>query len=206
MQEEIHILFPEQLHSMEEGKITFTINHMKCRTVAVMYYLFHAYDYDENEILIEGNPFHIGSRWVIDETWSSYHDSFEVTKDALEDIFKIKIELVLINVDNDNPCYFTELMLQNGEFENYHHVNEDLVEANIEFINNAYVNLYPSIDGSYLQIIRPNRTYFTTNTLSKSSLTVLAPHLPEEPSTDKPSNIFVEFAYQTEQTTNIKPI
>lgn len=205
MQDEIHILFPKQNHEMETGTITFTINYLKCRTIAVMYYILHCYDYNNQEILIDGNSFHTGERWAIDETWSSYHDSFELSQEDLEEIYQIQIELVLINVDDDNPCYFTEIMFQNGEFEEYHQVNEDLVEADIEFINHSYVNVYTT-SGSYLQIIRPNQTPFTTNTLSKSAMTVLAPHIADEPSTDKPENLFVEFVYQTEQTTNIKPV
>lgn len=202
MQDEIHILFPKQNHEMEAGTITFSVNYLKCRTVAVMYYILHCFDYEGNEI---NNPFYTGERWAIDETWSSYHDSFELSEDDLEEIYQIQLELVLINVDDDNPCYFTEMMFQNGEFEDYHYVNDDLVEADIGFVNNSYVNVYTT-SGNYLQIIRPKRKPFTSNVLSATDLTVLAPHIEGEPLTDKPENLFVEFIYQTEQTTNIKPI
>ena len=206
MQEEIHILFPKQNHSMKDGTITFTINNMKCRTVAVIYYILHCYNFDGTEILVENKPFHIGERWAVDETWSSYHDSFEMLEEELSEIYQIQIELVLINVNDNNPLHFTDIMFQNDEFEMYHNVNEDLVEADIQFINNAYANLWGMDTENYLQVIRPNQNKFTTNKLTKDSLTVLAPHLFDEPSTDKPENIFVEFVYQTEQTTNIKPI
>ena len=205
-QEEIHILFPMQRSELKDGIVSFAINYMKCRTVAVMYYILHAYDYDDTEILVENAPFHIGMRWAVDETWSSYVDEVELSESDLKEVAKIQLELVLINVDDDNPIYFTELMLMNGEFEHYYEPDEAFVEAEIGFINNAYVNMYKNNVDRYLQIIRPTRTPFTTSTLSKSGYTILAPHLNGENPNDKPQNLFMEFINQTEQTTNIKPV
>lgn len=205
-QEEIHIWTPLQEHELSDGDITFTINYMKCRTISVIYYKLHCYDYNEHEILIENKPFHIGERWVVDETWSSYHDTFNITSTELEEIYKIRLELILINVGDNNPLYLTELMLQNGLFEEFHEPKESIVEAEIGFINNAYANLYNNDNDNYLQIIRPNRTPFTTLKLTKDNWTVLAPHITGENPIDKPENLFVEFINQTEQEITIKPV
>ena len=207
MQEEIHILFPAVSNQFNIVDNSFTINEMKCRTVSVVYFIAHAYEVNGNEILINNQPLHVGERWAVDETWSSYTENFNIPSEILSNINKVQIELVLINVDDANPLYFTECMLANTPFTDYFDNNESISNADIGFINNAYVNLYTNDqEGDYLQIIRPYKTPFTNSTLAKSKCTVLAPHIASENYTDKPQNIFFEFLNQTEQETNIKPI
>ena len=168
--------------------------------------MLHCYNYDMEEIIIENKPFHIGERWVIDETWSSYHDTFNITSEELEDIYQIRLELVIINVNDNNPLSMAELMLQNGEFSEYHEPNEAIIDANIGFLNNAYVNMYTNNTDNYLQVIRPYKTPFSTLNLEKAQCTVLAPHIISEPDVDKPQNLFMEFINQTEQVIDIEPI
>ena len=217
VQSEIRIKFPKVKYQLADGLNTFVINEMKCRTVSVVYFILHLFNLDDEEILSDCEPLYIGERWVVDETWSSYKEEIYVQEEATEDVTKfipknitgrikdVQIELVLINISDDNNLYFTECMLMNGAFAEYHEPEEVVAEAEIDFINNAYANVYPNGD-DYLQVIRPGKDSFTTTKLTKSNCTVLAPHLAGETELDKPQNLFMEFMNQTEQTTNIKPI
>ena len=221
-QEEIYIKFPKIKAQFNEGINTFVINQMKCRTVSVVYMILHCYNLNDEEILTDCEPYYIGERWVVDETWSSYIEEIQVLddsettptgkyipKDIALRIKDIQIELVLINVDDDNPLYFTECMFLNKEYdptEGYHAPEEAVIEASVEFVNNSYANLY-NRNGDYLQVMRPaDKASFLTTKLTKNECTVLAPHIVGEDKVDKPENLFLEFLYQTEQTVNIKPI
>lgn len=207
MQEEIRILFPRMKNRLTEGENAFIINNIKCRTVGVVYMVLHCYHLDGHEITVEGKPYHISERWAIHKSWSKYYTIIDVD-DILNDLKEIQIELVLINIDDDNPLYFTECMLQdNGIIGDYHAPDEAIVDAEIGFLNTNYANLYTNNqEGDYLQVIRPNANSFMNSKLTKSKDTILAPHLVGESSTDKPQNIFVEFLNQTEQKTTIKSI
>lgn len=217
-QQEIRIKFPKIKYQLVQGLNTFVINKMRCRTVSVIYMILHLYNLDDEEILVDCEPYYVGERWAVDETWSSYQEKIYVQDNATEEVTKyiptnlaskikdLQIELVLINVGDNNPLEFTECMLMNKEFEGvYHESVSKITEAEIGFINNSYANLY-SQDGSYLQVIRPKQTPFKTTELSRSVCTVLAPHLDGEDPIDKPENLFLEFIYQHEQTTNIKSV
>lgn len=207
MQEEVRILFPRMKNRLTSGENAFIINNMKCRTVSVVYMILHCYHLDGHEILTGDKPFHIGERWVIDETWSKYYSIINVDT-ILNNLKEIQIELVCINVDDNNPLYFTECMLQdNGLIGDYHAPDEAIIDAEIGFLNTNYANLYTNNqEGDYIQVIRPNTDSFKNSKLTKSNDTIIAPHLKDEPSTDKPQNIFVEFLNQTEQKTTIKSI
>ena len=208
MQEEIMILLPKMDNTLNGDIFTFTINKLKCRTggLAVVYYKLYLWDLDGNEVLTNDDSYHIGRRMAIDEVWSSYHDTFKISEEILNTIKTIQIEIRFILVDDDNPVYFSELMLQNGEFTEYHSTNEEMKEAIIGFNNSTYANLYDGDSKDYLQVIRGNKDPFTTKVLSKSNVTALAPHLVGETSLDRPDNIFTEFLNQKEQVTNIKMI
>ena len=205
VQEEIKILFPTINNGFTGEEITFAINQMKCRTLAVVYFKLHCYDLNDNEILVNNDAVHIGERWVVDSDYSSYVSTFDLDKEILLDTKKLQLELRLIRVNDDNPLYMSEIMLKNGSFTEYHSPNEAMNESSIEFINNSYANMYSNNqEGDYLQIIRPTKTPFTTQNLTRATETVLAPHLVGETEHDKPQNIFMEYINQTEQFTNIK--
>ena len=208
MQEEIMVLLPKMSNSLNGGEFTFTINKLKCRKggLAVVYYKLHTWDLNGNEILSNSDAYHIGTRTVVDEDWGSYHDTFYISDDILNTIKYIQIELRFILVDDNNPIFFSELMLQNGEFTEYHSPNEELKEAVIGFNNNSYVNLFDGENRNYLQIIRGDKIPFTSKVLSKAQNTAIAPHIVSEPVLDRPDNIFFEYLNQKEQTTNIKMI
>ena len=75
--------------------------------------------------------------------------------------------------------------------------------AHISLIKNGYVNMYMNKTENFLQIMRPSKKSFSTKTLSANDITVIAPHIPNEPQADEPTNLFIEFLNQTEQNTNI---
>lgn len=202
------VLLPSIANTLTGDTFTFTVNKLKCRAsgLAVIYSKIHLWNLDNEEITINDDAFHIGKRMPIGETWSSYHDVFTIDEETLNTIKTIQIEIRFILVDENNPVHFTELMLQNGEFTEYHSTNEEMPEAVIGFNNNSYVNMYDDDNQDYLQIIRAERVPFTTKFLTKAQTTVLAPHLVGEPPLDRPDNIFMEFANQKEQVTNIKMI
>lgn len=202
------IFLPKVRNNLQGTEFTFTINQLKCDVggIAVVYYKLHLTNLNNEAILSNSDAFHIGERAVVDEDWGSYHDTFTIVQNILNTIKYYQIELRFVLVDNDNPIYFSELMLQNGTFETYHSTNETMEEAEIGFINNSYANLYDGEEEDYLQIIRADRVPFTTTSLSKAENTVLVPHLVGEPPLDKPENVFMEYLHQTEQTTNIKMI
>lgn len=208
MQEEIQILLPVMANTLQGDMFTFTVNQLKCRKsgLAVIYYKLHLWNLDNEEVLVNDDAFHIGKRAVIGETWKSYHDVFYIDEETLNTIKLLQIEIRFILVDDNNPVYFSELMLQNGEFTEYHSTDEEMKEAVIGFNNNSYVNLYDDDNKDYLQIIRGDKVPFTTKMLNKAQNTVLAPHLVGEPILDRPDNLFMEFLHQKEQTTNIKMI
>ena len=207
MQEEIRILFPRMKNRLTSGDNAFIINNIRCRTVGVVYMILHCYHLNGDEILVENKPYHISDRWAIHSDWSKYYTIFNVDT-ILNNLKEIQIELVLINIDDSNPLYFTECMLQDdGIIGDYHAPDEAIVDAEIGFLNTKYANLYTnSQEGDYLQVIRPNGDSFMNSKLTKSNDTILAPHLTDEALTDKPQNIFVEFLNQTEQKTTIKSI
>jgi hypothetical protein len=201
---EYHIKFPKARCLFNELKATFSIGKAKCRTVAIIYPIIHCFN--PSGTLINSI---IGTRGVVDETWSPYHYTFELTEKQRNDIAEIQIELVMLNVSNDNSLKFTECMLKDGEYtaEEYFAPDDDVSEVTVEFPRNTYVNLYSNNqEGDYLQIIRPDRTRITNQKLLKADTTVLVPHLAGETELDKPINIYMEYINQTEQTTNIKTV
>ena len=69
--------------------------------------------------------------------------------------------------------------------------------------NSRYINLYNN-DGNYLQVIRPMGDNLTTNVLTKSTCSVLAPHFHDEEDIDDPVNIFLEFINQNRELEKYK--
>lgn len=203
MQVEYHILMQEIDNNIGDENLTFVINHMKCRTICVVYFILHCYDINHDEILIAKKPVYVGKRWVVDASYSKYVEKFIVSDKILEKTSKVQVELVAINIDDNNPLYFNECMLTDKEFTEYHKTDEAMEIAQISLIKNGYVNMYMNKTENYLQVMRPSKKSFTTKTLAANDVTVLAPHIPNEPQADDPINLFIEFLNQTEQTTSI---
>jgi len=197
-------MFPRMENNVTDNEVTFSIEYMKSREPCVVYHVLHAYNPDDTEILIGNKPVHRGNRWVVSSEWRKFHNTYQLPDNIVNHAGYFRIELRMIGVDDNNPCYFTHCMFKNGADSDYHETDGVIKNARVNFLNNAYANLYPSTDDdTYLQIIRPNRDYFSTFTLRNSNCSVLVPHLNGEVEEDKPINVFMEYMYQVEQTTNI---
>ena len=204
MQTEYHIKFKEIQNNISDVNLTFAISHMKCRTLAVVYFMLHCYDVKGDEIYsVARKPAYTSKRWVVDSSYTQYIEEFTLAESILDITNTTQIELVMIGVDDNNPLYFNQLMLTDKPFVTYHETDEAMSVAEIAFIKNGYVNLYNNKSENYLQVIRPSKKSFTTNTLTANDLTVLAPHIKGEPDVDEDIDVFVEFLNQVEQSTNI---
>jgi len=204
MQEEYHIFFPKVSAGFESNTVTFSINNMKCNDVCIVFYILHCYNLQGNEILVNYQPLHIGNRWIVDNVYSPYYDTYEISSTHLHNIHQIQIELVIIGVNDNNPLRFNQVMFANKEYDGvWHKPDEEMEEANIGFNKNRFINLYTNSTENYLQVIRPYGDAITTKKLTKSQLTVIAPHLEHEPEIDNPTNLLMEFYNQNEQETTI---
>lgn len=203
VQVEYHVLFQAIDNNINDEHLTFVVNHMKSRITSVVYFVLHCYDMNGNEILVANKPAYIGKRWVVDASYSKYMEKFKLSSRVLSKTSKVQVELVAINIDDNNPLYFNQCMLTDKDFTEYHKTDEAMEIAHISLIKNGYVNMYMNKTENFLQIMRPSKKSFSTKTLSANDITVIAPHIPNEPQADEPTNLFIEFLNQTEQNTNI---
>lgn len=201
---EFHLTFQRFRKNVDDGNLTFSIENIKSRVPSVGYFVFHCYNINEEEILVESEPVHIGERFVILPSYHSYVENFEIDEDVLHQSFTFEIELVLLGITSENPCWFNHIMLEMGNHDSYHKPAESLEKADIVFNNNNYAVLFDANSDNSLQVIRPYHDKFNTKTITASRYTILAPHLIGEPKTDTPSNIMQEFINQTEQYIQIK--
>ncbi len=211
---EYSLKFPKTPVVFMDETLTFAIYKMKSRLPSAVYFILHLYDEDDKELTnpvkvdgqtIYGEPVYIlKNRWVVDDTYSTYHETFDIPLEFIEQSVYYQIELRTYNVTSENPLYFREVMFNEGEFELEHHVsNEAMKNVDIGFNKSSYANLYNDTLETYLQVIRPNRDAITTGELTGSSCTVLAPHIPSESSVDDPINLFLEFINQTDQRIDV---
>ena len=213
---EYSILFPKEEAVFINKTLTFSINKMKSRLPCAVYFILHLYDGlgDDAEELYHTRTnasgqteylpaYQSNGRWVIDETYSTYYETFDIDEEFLKMGVAFQIELRTVNVTSENPLYFTECMFAEGEWNDYHEPNEIVTEVGVGFNKSSYVNLYDDSTDTYLQVIRPNRDKIFTNELTGSSCTVIAPHINSESSVDDPINLYLEFVNHTEQRIDV---
>lgn len=193
---EYHLKFPLTPILFTDEEITFSINYIKSRLTSVLYFKLHCYNRSETEIYTYTSP-----RWVIDTVYSRRSRTFTIPENILEQTYFTRIELVAVGITSENPLYFSECMLNEGDDIGYYSPNEH-INYSVKFQNSRYVNLYNQ-DGNFLQVIRPQGDSIDTNKLLKSTCTVLAPHFFDEEDIDDPVNIFAEFINQTEQRIDV---
>lgn len=211
---EYSLKFPKTPVLFMDETLTFAIYKMKSRLPSAVYFILHLYDEDDNELTnpvkIDGQTIYsepvyiLKNRWVVDDTYSTYYETFELPSEFVDRSVYYQIELRAYNVSSENPLFFKEVMFNEGEFEEEHHApNEARKDVKVGFNKSSYANLYNDTLETYLQVIRPNRDAITTNELIKSSCTVLAPHIPSESSVDDPVNLFLEFINMTDQRIDV---
>lgn len=193
---EYSLKLPQTEILFNENEVTFSINFIKSRQPSVLYFKLHCFDKNKTKIHTYTSP-----RWVIDTEYRRRSRTFTIPDNVRDKTVYTQIELRPVGITSENPIYFGELMLNEGDDIGYHIPNENLPRT-VGFVNNTYANLYNG-DGNYLQVIRPQRDSFDTNKLTASTCTVLAPHLENESDIDDPVNIFYEFINQREQTIDV---
>ena len=218
-QVEYHLLFPITQTFLLDNTITVSVENLKSRLPTIVYFMIHCLDNDKDVITTyTTDRWSIGSEW--ESNWSSVtigqdfnnfesllfiHDQnqgdlvdWTLTQDVQRDTSYIQLEMVILGVTSENPLYFNKIMLKEGEYDGYHTPKELVSEFDVSFINNNYA-LFLDDSDCYLQVIRPNMDSTTTKTLTKSEVTVIAPHLTNESSFDDPIKILYEFMGQREQ-------
>lgn len=220
---EYKLKLPLQRRLFDDTTLTFTINHIRSRRPSVMYFKFHCYGIEctkqiieetgevwyTDEIYLEGteNPVYTSPRTVIGTAYGnepSYTHTFPIP-DVIEDTVYCMVEIILLGIDSENPLYFNQLMLQEGnQFNGYHDPLEmdKMNNHTIELLDSLYANLY-DLDGNYLQVIRPNKEHFNTNSLLGAKHTILAPHFAEENEVDSHVAVYLEAMNQTEQKIDV---
>ena len=196
---------PTQIRVTDDD-LTFSIGNIKTRRKpCVIYFKFYGYDYHKT-LIAE----HTSERMVVTTEYSQRYETFKVPYKEIDgstkhytDLDHYYIELYALGVDSENPLYFNHLQLNEGELKEYHKPNDTKENISIGFHNNSYVNLY-DLSETYLQVIRPNHDDITTEQITKSQMTILAPHLPDESSFDDPVSLFYEYMYMTEQRIGVE--
>ena len=206
---EYRLKLPKQNVLFDTVDLTFSINHLRSRRPSIIYFILHLYDMSNNEILIDDNPVFISERSVVGTKFdlenADYVYTFSIPQSALDSAVYNQLEIRTLGVDSENPLYFSELMLQEGTEYNGYHVPQELDKMNshtIELPSNLYANLYDK-DGNYLQVIRPNKEQFNTNTLNKAQYTILAPHFESDEDVDSHIAVFLEAMNQREQKIDV---
>ena len=197
-----HIKFPFTQVLFEKTELTFSINKIRSRKPSVLYFILHCFDMGKEEILVDEKPVYTSNRWVIGQVYEHRHTTFNITDEVREETAYTQLEIVAMGVDSENPLYFTEVMFQEGEFDQYHKPSEEIQSYLITPHNNLYANLYKD-DGNYLQVIRPNREGFKTDGLTGAEVTILAPHFESDEGFDDDVAVFIEAMNQREQTINV---
>ena len=121
----------------------------------------------------------------------------------ISDLDNYTIELYTLGIDSENPLYFNHIQLNEGTRKDYHTPNEEIKNVNVGFNKNQYLNLYSGTE-IFLQVIRPNQEDLSTEQLTPSQMTILAPHIDNEPKWDDPVAIFYEFMNMSEQRIGVE--
>lgn len=185
--------------SDDEEDVTFSIGNIKSRKPSVIEVKLSLYDDSSPQQLVES---YISERAVITSEYRPFIHTFTIPNSIREQAISCQIELITYGIDNNNPLWFSEVMLNEGDYEQYHSPNEEQTSSSIEFLNNTYVNLYDNND-NYLQVIRPNRDKFYTDKLTGSEITILAPHFNDDIDFDSDVSVYIEALNQTNQTIDV---
>lgn len=144
-----------------------------------------------------------GNWKAIGNEYESMYSTFTISDANLERAGYYTVGLIVDGVSLHNKLYFNHVQLAEGVVDKYHQPESAIPKTSIKLTNNFYVNLYQSNTENYLQVIRPYYNNFDTDTLTKSKVTVLAPHLWNEDDIDSPQNIGLEFMNASDQVIEI---
>lgn len=198
-----HLLFRKFQKNILNGNVVFSIGNIKSKSPSVGLIKLHCYDMHDDEILVNNNPVYVGERFAITSKYHERIEEFTIDEDILHQTFNFQFELIVNGISSEKPCYFNHVMFEEAPHTEYHKTEEAFDEATVNFDNNNYAELFNIMGGS-LQVIRPLQTPFTTKYLTASKITVLAPHIENEPVTDSASKLMMEYINQTEQHIDIR--
>lgn len=178
--------------------LTFSVEHMKSDSLLMVRVLIHLYSSGKTKIDTRT------SNWkVVGSVYQPFTYSFRINEDKLNRSAYYKVVLQVDGLSEDNRFYFNHIQLAEGRTSDYHQPETAIPKTPIKFSNNFYANLYTSGTENYLQVIRPYYNNMDTETITRSKVTVLAPHLANEDSIDSPSNIGLEFMNSNDQVIEI---
>lgn len=177
--------------------VTFSIGNIRSREPTIVTPELVLYNLKKQEIKT-----YTAEAFVTSKTYQSWHRTFHITDEELQKTGYVQINLIVDNLTSENPIYFNLLMLNEGEYEKYTQSEEIIESIKISFNNAFYANLTYNNEG-YLQVIRPNYDSFTTDKLTKSKCTVLAPHIKNECLEDTHENISLEYMNMSDQVIEI---
>ncbi|MBP5421666.1 MAG: hypothetical protein J6Y78_04390 [Paludibacteraceae bacterium] len=197
MEEEYHIKFPKSDALFLNDNLSFSIEHIRSRETSTLYFKIDFFDM-HNQLLYT----YTAPRWIIDTVYSLRYRNFNIPSDVAENSAYYQITLIACGITSENPLWFNNIMFQEGEYDDYHTVDEQITEYPVELNKSSYVNFYNG-NGYYLQIIRPSKKSLHTNRLDACQCTVIAPHLDEESVFDDPISVFLEFINMAEQDIDV---
>jgi hypothetical protein len=196
---ELHILESKVMEkNFADTTLTLSVEKMKSDTYSFVRPRVKLYDIKNGWSGTKNNNF-----WINGNQYQSHSATMTFNANNIERCTHYQVVLECYNVTKDNNIYFNHIQLCEGDNTEYHQPEQDLPTLDIKFSNNFYANVYTSQGDRYLQIIRPYYDNINTKMMKRSKATVLAPHIENEESVDKPSSLGLEFMNQHEQVIEI---
>lgn len=186
--------------NFSDTQLTFSIEKMKADDMAMVRPYLKIFSNNNNANIITTKN---GNWWVVGSEYDKYTIKYTITEEQLNSTTHFKIGMVVDGMYHKNKLYFNHIQLAEGNVDTYHQPVESIPKTDVKFINNFYANFYTTDDDRYLQVIRPYYNNMDTETITRSKVTVLAPHLVNEDNVDDPSNIGLEFMNASEQVIEI---
>lgn len=179
-------------------KLTLSVENMKAIDFVMVRPFLRIYD-SANRTL--GTAY--GDWWSIGNIKEKCSKTFTITQTNLEKTAWYTIGFIIDGVTHTNRLLFNHIQLCEGESTMYHQPATAIPKTEIKFTSNFYANFYTNDEKTYLQVIRPYYNSMDTKTITKSKVTVLAPHLADEDDVDDPNNIGLEYMNMSEQVIEI---
>lgn len=179
-------------------KLTFSVERMKADDFLMVRTGIRFYDKNKNYILTKPSAW-----WTVGNSYQQYYFTLNLSEEQLNNAVFYSVRFIVDGLTPQNKLYFNHLQLAEGSTHTYHQPNSAIPKTEIKFTSNFYANLYNANDENYLQVIRPYYNNMDTQTITKSKVTVLAPHLVNEDDIDNPANLGLEFMNATDQVIEI---
>lgn len=180
------------------NKLSFLMDNVKCNDIMLIRPYIEVYTTGKSLIST-----HYANWKMVGSEYQPVISSFVIEANKINRIGYYKVGFLIDGLSLHNKLYFNHLQLAESYVDKYHQPESSIPKTSIKLINNFYVNLYQSTTDNYLQVIRPYYNNFDTETLTKSKVTVLAPHLANEDDIDSPQNIGLEFMNASDQVIEI---